>query len=120
MRFSWAWIVLACLVQASCRDREIGYGTIQCHYMMYACGDRTPQYRVDSILDGPLTIIKDKDIDVVFLKGQDEFDAAYGISDCLICYEFVVRGTVRSSGDEFRMIADTISRRLEATCCDQQ
>jgi hypothetical protein len=48
--------------------------------MMYACGDRTPQYRVDSILDGPLTVIKDKDIDVVFLKGQDEFDAAYGIS----------------------------------------
>lgn len=45
--------------------RTIGTGTLRCHYMSYACGDCDPQFRVDSVLNGPLEGLRDQDIHVV-------------------------------------------------------
>lgn len=52
--------------------RTIGTGTVRCHYMSYACGDRAPQFKVDSLLNGPLEGLVDQDIHVV-LDGSTAF-----------------------------------------------
>lgn len=94
--------------------RTIGTGTVRCHYMSYACGDCAPQFRVDSVLNGPLDELVDQDIQVV-LDGSTAF---VDTLDCLICWTFIAEGTARMHGSTGTLHAIRVERRLRPDCCD--
>jgi len=94
--------------------RTIGTGTVRCHYMSYACGDCAPQFRVDSVLNGPLDELVDQDIQVV-LDGSTAF---VDTLDCLICWSFTAHGPVIRKGNSFVLEADTVITELRPACCE--
>ena len=106
-------LVTALLSGATGCTRIIGTGRVRCHYMMYACGECAPQFRVDSVLAGPLHALLEQDIQLT-LDGSTAFVDSL---DCLICWTFIAEGTARKRGSTYILDAVRVERRLQPDCC---
>ena len=111
------WVIpLAIALMTSCTE-NVGNGVVHCHYMMYACGDCEPQYRVDSVDKEELRVLVGKDVYVVRCIGSDEEDISSGIDECLICHDFTVLGRVVRDHNGYKVIADSMRSDVRPGCC---
>lgn len=72
--------------------------SVKCYYMGYACGDCTPQYYIFEIL--PVSLEKKflkKDIDIEFLKKNQQEKFEKGIGIYRICYIYEFNGNLKYS-----------------------
>ena len=109
-----AVLFAAILVGTAGCTRTIGTGTVRCHYMSYACGECAPQFKVDSVLNGPLEGLVDQDIHLV-LDGSTAFADTL---ECLICWSFTAHGRVLRKGRRSVLEADTVITELRPGCCE--
>jgi hypothetical protein len=111
-----ALLFAALLFGTAACSRTIGTGAVRCHYMSYACGDCAPQFRVDSVLNGPLERLLHQDIHV-FRDGSTAF---VDTLDCLICWTFIAEGSVHLQGGTYTLHAVRLERQLRPDCCSKR
>lgn len=68
--------------------RDIG---LSCHYMMYACGECYPQYKVEKI-ENPSWLFDVTGKDILVTRNVDgderDFTETIPLRSCYICYDF--------------------------------
>lgn len=67
---------------------------LQCHYMMYACGECSAQYKVTKVIkdNGSKINLKGKNLSLIFNSPKQEALVDQKVVDCRSCYEFICTG----------------------------
>jgi len=67
---------------------------LQFHYMMYACGECSAQYKVTKVIkdNGSKINLKGKDLSLIFNNPKQEAIVDQKVVDCRNCYEFICTG----------------------------
>lgn len=104
-------------------NRNVGEEvTIKTNYMMYACGECYPQYKVKEIVY-PIKgfeFLLNKDISVNYSSKKQEDSIKMVTEKCITCYEFYFTGKVKYSktkGYVFKARSAKV-KLWDVKCCD--
>jgi len=93
---------------------------MKCHYMMYACRECTPQWRIDSdfAIKNGLASLVGKDF-YVFYK-DEKIEDHYLPDSCVICCDFYFTGVMKKTlSGKMKFIAERFNAELDTNCCKQ-
>ncbi|MES2732405.1 MAG: hypothetical protein V4714_11670 [Bacteroidota bacterium] len=102
--------------------KDIDTITVKSYYMMYACGDCYPQYKVKEVLkpDNKYSYLVDKLIDVKYESEALEQQINKQTEQCVICYDFFLTGRLKYSKSKgYSLEVDSARAILRSNdCCD--